>query len=132
VVIDEDPHYEDFDDFHSVFFVDFNDGLQLAFRPYSRPVPPPRLTQVQLRFGPTGQELARYNVHGSDGGGQFTLISGEEHRKELGIHWELAYHHLRPRPFDTAKRQRAWSYIEGSLPYPKRLQEPPRSGLFGT
>jgi len=91
-----------------------------------------RLTHVQLRFGPTGEELARYNVHESDGGGKFTLISGEEHREELGAHWELAYNHLRPRPFDTPKRQRAWGYLEGSLPYHQKLQEPPRSGLFGT
>ena len=128
--IDEDPIFEDFDDIFSTFFVDFDDGMQLAFHPY--PEAPPRLARVQLKFGATGQELARYNVHGTEGGGKFSLVYGDEYRHELGVHWALAYQFLRPRPFTSRKRECAWSYLAGTLVYAERLQKSARTGLFGT
>jgi hypothetical protein len=126
------PYFDKIDDPDSTFYIDFTDGLQLAFRPYPRPVPPPRLTYVQLRFGASGEELARFNVHGQEGGGKFTLIPLKScYRRELGAHWKLAHDYLKPRPFDTPERLRAWSYLDGSLVYADALEKPAQAGLLG-
>jgi hypothetical protein len=125
------PHYDNLNDEFSIFCVDFDDGLQLAFCPHPWPVLPPRLTCVQLRFGVSGEELARFNVHGQEGGGKFTLIPLDtEYRRELGVHWKLAHDYLKPRPFDSQERLRAWSYVNGSLVYAENLQRPRRSGIL--
>jgi hypothetical protein len=125
------PHFDNVDDSFSSFYIDFTDGLQLAFCPYPRPIRPPRLTHVTLRFGVSGEELARFNVHGDDGGGKFTLIPPEsEYRQELGAHWRLAHDYLKPRPFDTIDRLRAWSYAEGALVYAEALMRPAHIGIL--
>jgi len=125
------PHFDNVDDLLSTFCIDFTDGLQLAFSPYPRPVPPPRLSYVQLRFGPDGKELARYNVHGQEDGGKFTLVPPDSDcRHELGLHWKLAHDYLKPRPFGAPERLRAWSYVEGSLVYAEALLRPARGGVL--
>jgi hypothetical protein len=125
------PHFVDIHDEFSTFYIDFTDGLQLAFCPHPRPVPPPRLNCVQLRFGVTAEELARYNVKGQDRGGPLTLIPHDSsYRQELGLHWKLAYEYLKPRPFDSLERLRAWSYVEGSLVYAEALMRPAHSGVL--
>jgi hypothetical protein len=131
------PYYDNFGNEHSTFYVDFYDGFQVVFCPYARPVPPPRLSYVLFRFGVTGEELDRFNVHLAEGGGKFVQVrpSGVaadaydpcKYRREFGEHWELAYLKLQPEPFDSPERRRAWSYLEGSLIYAKQLQRPCRS-----
>lgn len=125
------PYFDNFDDLFSTFYLDFTDGLRLIFGPYPRPVPPPRLSYVQLCFGVTAEELVCYNIKGKDRGSPLTLIPHDSvHRKDLGLHWKLACEYLKPRPFDNSERLRAWSYVQGSLIYAEALMRPARSGIF--
>jgi hypothetical protein len=136
------PYYDNFNDEYSTFYIDFDDGFQVVFCPHPWPVEPPRLSYTLYRWGVTGQELDRFNIHTDEGGGRTTQVRPigpnreddydlDRHRHAFGVHWERAYNHLRPRPYNSPERKRAWSYVEGSLIFAQRLQEPRRRGLFG-
>lgn len=136
------PYYDKFDDEFSTFYIDFDDGFQVVFCPHQALVPPPRLSYVLYRWGVTGEELDRFNVKATEGGGKTCQVrpigmnpdeeyDPDKHRHAFGVHWERAYLHLQPRPFESKERKRAWSFVEGSLVYAKRLQERRLRGPFG-
>ena len=109
--------------------VEFDDGLQVVFYAHSAAVPRPKLSYVELRSFWTDEQLARFNVHESAGGGKFQLLDNSVHGAELGARWEQAHHHLdvdRQSPTlrlgTTDELRFAWDHVKGSLVYAQRLK----------